>query len=122
VPFNARIIADAIVWVTPAQPGATCLVLAPGGLTAIVHLAGHDPEALVTFSFAGEDAADPAASLRMDVGADPQGWTVPLQGGRYCYSLNNWGPVADDPQGSPVRELGQDVVLQLAWSPPSRTP
>ena len=122
LPSNGQLIANATVWVTPPQTAPTCVVLAPGELTALVHLARPDPEALVTFSFAGEDAADPAATMRLDVGADPQGSTVALQGGRYCYGLNNWGPITDNPQGTPIRELGQDVVLQLAWSPPSRTP
>lgn len=122
LPLNARVIADATVWVTPPQSGATCVVLAPGALTALVHLARQGPEALVTFSFAGDEPADPAASIRIDVAVDPRGWTVPLAGGRYCYRLNNWGPVTDNPRGTPVSDLGQDVVLQLAWSAPSPMP
>jgi hypothetical protein len=88
-----------------------------GELTVVVQLVEMDSSAIVTFSFAGDEARDPAASIRIDVGPSPASWTVPLDGGRYCYLLNNWGPVTDNPRGTPVRELGRNVALQLAWSP-----
>jgi len=121
LPPDGRVIVDSVVWVTPPQTGATCLVLPPGELTAVVQLVGDHSDAIVTFSFAGDESRDPAASIRIDVSASSAGWTVPLDGGRYCYLLNNWGPVTDNPRGTPVRELGRDVALQLAWSPCRRT-
>ena len=121
-PPEPKILVDAIIWATPAQLGVTCITLPQGMLTAVVQFVKPDPEPPVTFAFLGSDPADPAATIRIDVGAEPRRSTVPLSGGHYCYGLNNWGPPADTPEGAPVQQPGRDVTLHLAWSPAPQTP
>jgi hypothetical protein len=110
-----RTLLDMTVLVTPPDASQQCVDLPAGTLTASLQWAGNldGPTWPVQFHWLGYRGSDPSASLTLVTTRSGVSSSVPLQGGVYCYGVQNMVNVAPDAPLFTLTQYTQPVALRL---------
>jgi len=112
---------DLVVWTFPfgeriGAGSGNCIEIGGGTLDLSVRVIGPGTAGPVEFFFHPFGGSDAGARVETVVGQDEMRYSLPLSGGRYCYSVANRAFV--DPNSPPqlLTDLGQAVALRMTLS------
>jgi hypothetical protein len=88
---DARVVMDAVFWVTPGPAAETCLQLPPSRVAIAISVEPVGPPSAVRYHFVPYSyrAADSPLGIEISVTRQPQTVEATLAGGRYCYAIVN---------------------------------
>jgi hypothetical protein len=111
---GARALVDLTIRVQPPSPEGHCMTLNRGTVEATAQLTG-DTTRPVRFQFWAPRGGDDAAGIVFSLQPTPTTMATSVQGGVYCYSVQNQGATTASPDG---RFDWQDMTLRLTFTPP----
>ena len=116
---NERVLVDLTVQAVPGASVGHCALIEPGTLVATVKIADPERGVLpVRFGMGRASNADDDPRINTMVATESVTYSIPLAGGRYCYSLYNEAAMPAQTSVASLAAREQFVSLRLVLATP----